>query len=445
MPDDRFLSSEDFTLRDSLFWSCSAFYALGCLGGLVADGFPQWSFPVFLDWYSLAILAGALAALRLPRWKKSHAAATLLYGGASTFVMSFAYELMVARIAPDVAAYNNLFVLAMFLGPAVFLSGPAAAIVFAVAVLGILGTTALVVPRSLAAQHFWFEVPGIVGVSFLLYRYRYALDRVLANLQRAIHENKVLRERERLASLGELTAGISHEIKNPLNLVINFAESSALLLDDLEGASPEDREELLRDLRQNLADIQEQGQRGVSIVQSMLLHARSGSPAFEVLDVNRVVLDSLNLAGLSQRDKEKKLRVRPRFVPAPAPALVMGSRGDLSRAFLNLCSNALWSVTAKARRSGPGYVPMVTVDVSTKGGDVWIQVTDNGLGFDARVRNQLFVPFFTTKSPGEGTGLGLSLTREVIVDQHNGRLEAEGDPKWGAVFTVVLPGTRLQG
>jgi len=436
---DRFLSSEDFTLRDKLFWGGAVFYGLGCLGGLVTDGFPRWDFEVFLDFSNLAALAFALGALRFLKWTKPQAATAMIYAGGSSFVLSLVHDLITGTAPLEFAVYNNLFILTLFMGPAVFLGGRWAVLVFGTTILTLMITVAIHWEAPTLARHLWFEVPGVLGVTFLLYRYRDSLDRVLADLQRAVRENEALRERERLAALGELTAGIAHEIKNPLNFVVNFAESSGTLLDDWDGADADERAYLMRELRANLEEIRSQGLRGVEIVQSMLLHSRSGRGEMTAIDLNTLAAECLHLAWLSHRTRDRKSRIRHEVLPLDQPALVLGSRSDLARALVNLCTNALHSAAAKAQKAAEGYQPEVVVRLRRAGDEVQVEVRDNGQGFDSRVGDQLFVPFFTTKAPGEGTGLGLSLTREVVVDQHHGRVWAEGDPKTGAVFTLALP------
>lgn len=433
------LSAEDFTIGDALFWGGALFFLAGCVGGLVADGFPRWNFQVGLDWYSLAFLTVAVAGVRFLRWPRSRGASILLYGGGSTFALTLVHDLVVGTASCDVSAYNNLFILSLFMAPAVFLAGRWSAPIFGTVILGLLIVAGVFGPAPTLSAYLWFEVPAVLGVVFLLYRYRMSLDRVLIDLQRAVRENKVLRERERLAALGELAAGISHEIKNPLNFVINFAESSTLLLDDLAGADPEERAYLLEELRLNLEEIRTQGHRGVDIVRTMLGHARSVSAPVQDVDLNALAAESLQLAWLGLRDRSRAAAIRHRLIPSDEPLVISGYRGDLGRALVNLCSNAFWSVSARSQRASGSYVPEVTVQVSRREQEAWVTVRDNGLGFDPRLRDQLFVPFYTTKPPGEGTGLGLSLCREVVVDQHRGRLEAEGDTRGGAEFRMILP------
>lgn len=435
----RVLPTEAFTFKERLFWVGVGFYGLGSLGSLIASGFPQWSFLVALDTLNLSVFALAVLTRGQPWWSRGLAASVVLSTAGVCFTLTLVYQLGLGTAGAELVVYNNLFILGLLIGPAGFLGDRTTVLVFGGLILVLLVTTGFLWPSSKMAHSAWFEVPGVIGVTAVLYGYRRSLDQVLHDLQVAGRENALLRERERLAALGELTAGISHEIKNPLNLVVNFAETSSLLLDELKNAPPDQGAALLEDLRQNLEEIRHQGLRGVSIVQTMLLHARSQAST-AVIDLVPLTEECLTLAWLSHRDRNPTGTIRRRFLGPGTPVWVQGTRTDLARAFVNLCNNALWSVSARAFRAPADYVPEVVVEVAQDGPEARVSFRDNGLGFDSRVRDQLFVPFFTTKPPGEGTGLGLSLTREVIEDQHSGRIEALGEPGVGATFTVVLPG-----
>lgn len=434
----RVLPTEAFTFKERLFWAGVFFYGLGSAGSLVASGFPGWNFLVALDIVNLSVFALAVLTRGRPWWSKGLAASVVLSTAGICFTLTLVYQLGQGPRDPDLVVYNNLFLLALLFGPAGFFGGRVTGVVFGALLLTLLAGTSVLWPGSKMAHSAWYEVPAVLGVTAVLYSYRSSLDQVLLDLQVAVRENTLLRERERLAALGELTAGISHEIKNPLNLVVNFAESSSLLLDELQRAPSDQRAALVEDLRQNLEEIRHQGLRGVTIVQTMLLHARSQSST-DPVDLVPLAEECLNLAWLSHRDRYPSGTIRRRFVGPGRSVWVQGRRADLVRAFVNLCNNALWSVSARSARAGSGYTPEVEVEVSEQGDEALVVFRDNGVGFDSRTHDQLFVPFFTTKPPGEGTGLGLSLTREVIEDQHGGRIDAEGTPGQGARFTVVLP------
>ena len=252
---------------------------------------------------------------------------------------------------------------------------------------------------------------------------------------------------EKMASLGELTAGIAHEIQNPLNFVNNFAEVSAELVTELEDerARPERdaglEDELLADLKQNLLKITQHGGRAASIVRGMLEHSRTSTGERLPTDLNQLADEYLRLAyhGLRAKDKSFNATLEPDFDPdlPPVPALAQ----DLGRVLLNLLNNAFYAVRQRQQRGESGYAP--TVRISTRrvaGGEVEIRVADNGSGIPESVKQKIFQPFFTTKPTGEGTGLGLSLSYDIITQGHGGTLTVDSREGEGTTFTITLPG-----
>lgn len=444
---DQLLNPEDISIRQPLFWFGIVIFSLAMVGGIFADLTYGHALSVGFDVFSLA---SALIMAFLVRGQKvgmQVGLGGLVYLGAANFILTLVLRLLDPGAVTEAFLYKDLFMYSLFMGLGVVLVGRSAALVFG----GLLLVLLLAARPQVASQEFsadvWFEVPLVAGALYLLYRYRAALDRLVADQRRMIRENQALRSRERLAALGELTAGISHEIKNPLNLVINFAESSQSLLADLEATlaplpadDPQraEREYLVAELRQNLADLKTQGHRGVTIVQSMLLHARTDTGELQVLDLVALVGESLNLAALGPQSGVRAIPVGRALVAPPDPVPVAGSPGELSRVFLNLCSNAFWSASERKLRNPGGPEPRVEVTISTDQSEVRVDVRDNGLGFDPQARERLFAPFFTTKPPGQGTGLGLSLAQEMVA-RHRGRIDARGTLGTGAVFTVWLP------
>ena len=252
---------------------------------------------------------------------------------------------------------------------------------------------------------------------------------------------------EKMASLGELTAGIAHEIQNPLNFVNNFAEVSAELVAELEeerarpapDAGLED--ELLADLKQNLLKITQHGSRAASIVRGMLEHSRTSTGERVPTDLNQLADEYLRLAyhGLRAKDKSFNATLKPDF--DPALPLVPALPQDLGRVLLNLLNNAFYAVRQRQQRGESGYAP--TVRISTRrvgGGEVEIRVADNGSGIPESVKQKIFQPFFTTKPTGEGTGLGLSLSYDIITQGHGGTLAVDSREGEGTTFTITLPG-----
>ncbi|ALW84976.1 hypothetical protein AUC43_07650 [Hymenobacter sedentarius] len=252
-------------------------------------------------------------------------------------------------------------------------------------------------------------------------------------------------QKEKMASLGELTAGIAHEIQNPLNFVNNFSEVSAELVAELEEehAKPardaELEAELLGDLKQNLVKITQHGQRAAGIVKGMLEHSRTSTGERAPTDVNQLADEYLRLAyqGLRAKDKTFNAALKTDFVPGLPLVEAVGA--DLGRVLLNLFSNAFYAVHQRRQTGEAGYAPTVSVATARVNGHVAIRVTDNGIGMPAEVQAKIFQPFFTTKPTGEGTGLGLSLSYDIIAQAHGGTLTVDSQEGQGTAFTISLP------
>jgi len=267
-----------------------------------------------------------------------------------------------------------------------------------------------------------------------------------ATLQELQATQDQLIQREKMASLGELTAGIAHEIQNPLNFVNNFADVSAELVAELaeERARPQrdaDLEaELLADLRQNLQRISQHGKRASGIVRGMLAHSRQGSGERQPVDVNALCDEYLRLAyhGLRAKDKAFNATLDTNFASGLPP--VEAVAGDLGRVLLNLLTNAFYAVQKRQQQGAElGYQPTVRVATAAGHDEVLITVQDNGIGMSADVLQKLFQPFFTTKPVGEGTGLGLSLAHDIITKGHGGTLEVASQVGEGTTFSIQLP------
>ena len=265
---------------------------------------------------------------------------------------------------------------------------------------------------------------------------------------------------DKLSSLGMLSAGIAHEIQNPLNFVINFSKLSAKLVDDLEeilgeereqlpvdlrerfAASREEMDEVLTDLRGNLRKIEEHGERATSVIRGILLYSRGKEDEFIPTDVARLVKEYVWLAYHSMRANYKgfNIAIRERYEEGIPPQRVIPQ--DLSRAVLNVMNNACYAVYSKARVAPPGYEPVIEVEVAAAGGNLRISIEDNGVGISPEVRAKLFTAFFTTKPAGEGTGLGLSITRSIIEEKHKGKIEVESEEGRFTRFTFLIPLTK---
>lgn len=241
---------------------------------------------------------------------------------------------------------------------------------------------------------------------------------------------------EKLASLGSLAAGIAHEIRNPLNFILNFSDLSRELVEELASAPPDEAGLLQQDLQDNLTKICEHARRADQIVRSMLLHSRSSQPEREVLDINALAAESLRLATVGASGVP---RVTTELSFAENLGLIKGCPQDLSRVFLNLASNAVYAAAAAVGAPERKREPLVKVSTRRKGSHVEVSFRDNGAGVPEGIREKIFQPFFTTKPAGAGTGLGLSISFDIVVAGHDGELLLESETGQFAEFIVRLP------
>jgi signal transduction histidine kinase len=277
---------------------------------------------------------------------------------------------------------------------------------------------------------------------------RDAAEAALRNLKTA---QANLIQAEKMASLGQLTAGIAHEIKNPLNFVNNFSAVSAELTYELQealrGASLDGKlqaeiGEITDTLRGNLDKIVQHGKRADAIVKNMLLHSRQGSGDHRLVDINAVVEESLNLAYHGARAEKQGFNIALERSFDPTAGEVDLFPQEIARVLLNLISNGFYAATKrKAKAIGDGYVPLLTAATKNLGDSVEIRIRDNGTGISPEVKEKIFDPFFTTKPAGEGTGLGLSLSYDIIVKQHGGSIDVETEPGEFTEFRIILSRT----
>jgi signal transduction histidine kinase len=248
---------------------------------------------------------------------------------------------------------------------------------------------------------------------------------------------------EKMASLGQLTAGIAHEIKNPLNFVNNFAELSGDLLDELNdavaGNQQAEIDELTATLKGNLAKIAEHGKRADGIVRGMLEHSRGSSGERRSVNLNTLVDEALNLAyhGARAQDQSFSVALERDFGESIAPITLVPQ--DITRVLLNLFSNGFYAARRRQAREAPGFEPTLNVVTRELGDAVEIRVRDNGVGVPAEIRDKLFQPFFTTKPTGEGTGLGLSISYDIVTQQHGGSITVDSKVGEYSEFTIRLP------
>lgn len=269
-----------------------------------------------------------------------------------------------------------------------------------------------------------------------------------------------IKNQEKLSSLGMLSAGIAHEIQNPLNFVLNFSKMSRKLVEDLQELaadeldllSPEAREkvvalheemdESLAFLRSNLQKIEEHGNRATSIIRGILQYSRGKEDEYIETDIAGLVKEYVWLAYHSMRANYKgfNISIRENYEAGFPPMKVIPQ--DLSRAVLNLMNNACYAVYLRAKEAPVGYQPVIAIDLRREGDCMRLSLEDNGTGIPKEVSDQIFTAFFTTKPAGEGTGLGLSITRSIIEEKHGGTIRVETEEGKFTRFIILIPFTR---
>lgn len=277
-------------------------------------------------------------------------------------------------------------------------------------------------------------------------------------LSRSLDDLRAAQDRliqtEKLASLGQLTAGIAHEIKNPLNFVNNFSSVSTELIDELnealqsaslDGKTREEVDELTGMLRSNLEKVVQHGKRADSIVRNMLLHSREGSGEHRPSDINAIVEESLNLAYHGARAEKPAFNITLKRDFDPAAGMIDVYPQEITRVLLNLISNGFYASAKRNESARDGFEPTLSAVTKNLGGGVEIRIRDNGTGIPDEVKQKMFNPFFTTKPAGEGTGLGLSMSHDIVVKQHGGTIDVNTEPGVFTEFIITLPRTMAAG
>lgn len=273
-----------------------------------------------------------------------------------------------------------------------------------------------------------------------------ALKQQIAFLQQQLHEQ------EKMASLGLLSAGIAHEIQNPLNFVINFSKMSNKLVEDLNDIVEDcadslneddaaDLQDISADLQENMQKIQEHGERAISIIRGILLQSRGKDGEFLPTDVANLVHEYVWLSYHAMRANDKNFNISIHEEYQEQMPKMMVIPQDLSRAVLNVMNNACYTVKERAQKSGDDYKPTINVKVAFNAETcrLRIDLQDNGMGMSEEIRAKLFHTFFTTKPIGQGTGLGMSITNDIITNRHKGEILLESEEGVGTTFTFVIP------
>lgn len=272
------------------------------------------------------------------------------------------------------------------------------------------------------------------------------------NTQKEIENlRKQISQQEKMASLGLLSAGIAHEIQNPLNFVINFSKVSQKLLKDMQEVldelgdvlpddSVEEIKEIMSDLEGNMSKIEENGNRASSIVRGILLYSRGKDDEYIPTDLQQLTKEYVWLSYHALRANNKSFNVSIQEDYADGLPLVKIIPQDFSRAVLNLMNNACYAVFSKSKEAtGTAYQPTIRISLKKEGDRINLAIEDNGQGISEEIKKKLYTPFFTTKPIGEGTGLGLSITKSIIEQKHNGTIEMDTRPGEYTRFTISIP------
>ncbi|AHC15957.1 sensor histidine kinase [Salinispira pacifica] len=472
------LIQESFEIAPILYYGGLLIIGVGGTYGLIVDALAGKTVSVINNAITLAILIVSFLLVITKRSDRNNGLGLVMYATMYTFLSE------IFRVLGDPALlenqiYSSLVMTVSLIAIAGFVVSKYVSIAVSVITLGFVGFFVYSYGSPLLQTRMVYFSLAIVGLNYMIVFYRVQLERLVKNLhisreaereerqkattlqqkaEKALEQlqsaQKKIIVQEKMASLGALTAGIAHEIKNPLNFVTNFSESSVDLMDELkahlgkltphlEKDDREDVEYLLDELEKNMKDINEHGKRGDRIVKNMLMHSRGGNNSFSREDLNILIEECVHLAyhGMRAQDQSFKCDIDMKLSPE-APHIDM-IRADLSRVLLNLMNNGFYSAYQKYSEDGSGeFHPQLSVSsalVSPE--EVRIIIEDNGKGIPADILEKIFTPFFTTKPTGKGTGLGLSISFEIIRDEHGGHMDVESEEGSFARFTIDLPVT----
>jgi signal transduction histidine kinase len=329
----------------------------------------------------------------------------------------------------------------------------------------VMGSFGYVFPKTFSTDNITFNLSCNVGLVLIIFFISIVFENVRINafnkvssqneqLQQTLHELRAAQDQlihsEKMASLGELTAGIAHEIQNPLNFVNNFSELNIELVEEinqeLKDGNINEAITILESIKHNAEKIVLHGNRADSIVKGMLQHSRKSSGQKELTDINTLCEECIRLSYHGLRAKEKNFHAdfKTDFDPAVGSIKILPQ--EISRVILNLMNNAFYAVNAAVPLKGNDYKPLVSLSTHRKNTDdgksvIEIIVSDNGTGVPKDIIDKIFQPFFTTKPTGQGTGLGLSLSYDIITKGHNGTIKVETEEGKGASFIIQLPDT----
>ncbi|MCY7351192.1 MAG: histidine kinase [Cytophagaceae bacterium] len=395
----------------------------------------------FIIPYFLAFIEVFRIAFKAYR-KGKKGAGLLVFGSASYVVLHFVFFLILFGILPNIPIGHNFFLTDVFYHASIICISVSFSIYLAREFaftskdleqkLGEVQQLSQEKQQLLATQNETLEKQ----VEERTFQLNHSLENLKATQTQLI-------QKEKMASLGELTAGIAHEIQNPLNFVNNFSEVSVELHDELgeelDRGDTAEAKVIAVDIKQNLQKITQHGQRASSIVKGMLEHSRTSTGDKQPTDLNALADEYLRLAyhGLRAKDKDFNAELKTDFDPNLGMVEVVPQ--ELGRVLLNLFNNAFYAVSENKKQQPDSYQPTVSVSTKRENGQVEIQVRDNGTGMPEAVKAKIFQPFFTAKPTGQGTGLGLSLSYDIVTKGHGGSLDVQSTEGAGSEFVIRLP------
>jgi two-component system NtrC family sensor kinase len=470
------LIREAFEIAPSLYYGGLSLIAVGAAYGTVLDAMAGQILSVVNNSITLALLLVSFILVISRRIDRNIGLGIVIYAAMYTFLS----EIIRVHTIPELFAsqlYTSLVLTVTFIAFAGLMVSKYVSMAVSLFVILFVGYFALRFGDDPMKFRMVYFTLAIIGLNFMLVFYRVQLEKLVVNLHASRESERDERRRatelkkqaedalaelqaaqkkiivqEKMASLGALTAGIAHEIKNPLNFVTNFSESSVDLMDELKGHlekvhghfSDDDREDveyLLDELEKNMRDINEHGKRGDRIVKNMLMHSRGGSNSYSKENLNTLLEECVHLAFHGMRAQDQNFKCDIDLDLDGELENIDMIRPDLSRVFLNLMNNGFYSAYQKYTEDRPeGFIPRLTVRSRGAGADqVQVVIEDNGKGIPGDLMEKIFTPFFTTKPTGKGTGLGLSISFEIIRDEHGGHMDAESREGEFARFIITLP------
>jgi signal transduction histidine kinase len=451
-----------------------AFISIGLIYGLISDISLGNTFSVINNSITLAVVILSIILTSIKKIGLNTGLGMVVYISSYTWLAEIINRLYSENFAMQ--ALVSLLAAVTFMSVAAFLLNKVASIVMGITAVIVITIATILSNSEILVDNIPYLILFLFGLSFMLVYYRRQLEGLFSSLHDAQNDLKNQRDtmaslkdkaehaledlkkaqkkiiiQEKMASLGSLTAGIAHEIKNPLNFVNNFSESSIELLDELKEHldkvsshfSEDDQEDvdyLFEELHKNMEEINTHGKRGDRIVKNMLMHSRGGSSGTTREGLNELLEECSHLAFHGMRAQDSSFHGTVELDLSATEIQLDMIRPDLSRVFLNLINNALYAVNKRyIDEHDSSYEPVVVVRSKQIGNEAQIEIEDNGIGIPREAQEKIFTPFFTTKPTGKGTGLGLSISFDIVTQEHGGKLDLQSMEGSFTKFTISLP------